>query len=88
METYWLKDTPYLTGQEPTIADLSAACELAQTNAITKLASFKPEFAKVYAWLDRMLQIPVMKEIHAKTLPQLGKFFNQIDEQNSDDAKL
>ena len=29
METYWLASTPYLTGSEPTIADLSAACELA-----------------------------------------------------------
>ncbi len=88
METYWLKDAPYLTGQEPTIADLSAACELAQTTTITKLASFKPEFPKVFAWLDRMLQIPVMKEIHAKALPQLAKFFKQMDDQNSDDAKL
>lgn len=88
METYWLKDTPYLTGSEPTIADISAACELAQTNAITKLAAFKPKFPKVYAWLERMLAIPEMKSIHEKVIPQLTKFFNQIDEQNEPQAKL
>ena len=69
IETYWLKETPYLTGQEPTIADLSAACELAQTNAIPKFAAFKPKYPKVYAWLDRMLTIPEMKAIHDKAIP-------------------
>ena len=31
MERYWLKDNPYIAGNEISIADLSAACELAQT---------------------------------------------------------
>ena len=89
METYWLKETPYLTGNEPTIADLSAACELAQTNAIGKLAAFRPQYTKVYAWLERMLAIPEMKTIHEKVIPQLAKFFKQIDDQNGDsEAKL
>ena len=61
MEKYWLDSTPYLNGTEPTIADLSAACELAQTNAIPFFDDYPKKYPKVYAWLKRMLEIPEMK---------------------------
>ena len=85
MEQYWLKDTPYLTGDAVTIADLSAACELAQTKSISLFAEYPSKYPKVYMWLERMLAIPEMKEIHDKVLPGLAKFFKRID---SNDAKL
>jgi len=74
METYWLKDTLYLTGNEVTIADLSAACELAQTKANRLFDSYSQEYPKVYAWLDRMLAIQEVKELHSIVLPKLAKF--------------
>lgn len=74
METYWLKDSPYLTGTEVTIADLSAACELAQTKAIKVFDDYPSKYPKVFAWLERMLAIPEMKEIHDKVLPPMRSF--------------
>lgn len=69
MENYWLKETSYLTGDQITIADISAACELAQTKANPVFDDFPKKYPKVYAWLDRMLAIPEMKAIHDKVLP-------------------
>jgi glutathione S-transferase len=80
MERYWLKDTPYLNGAEPTLADISAACELAQTKAIKLFDSYPQEFPKAYTWLDRMLAIPEMKELHSTVIPYLSKFFSKLDE--------
>ena len=67
-----------------TIADLSAACELAQTKANPLFASNPEKYPKVYAWLERMLAISEMKSIHEKVLPKLAQFFKQIDEQNTE----
>ena len=86
METYWLKDPKqlYLIGNEITLADLSAACELAQINPL-KLVQEK-DFPKVFAWLNRMLAIPEMKEIHDRVVPMMGKYFKKIDEQTAKEA--
>lgn len=81
MENYWLKDTPYLTGAEVTIADLSAACELAQTTAFAIFQDYPAKYPKVYAWLARMLAIPEMKAVHDRVLPKVTQFFKQADEQ-------
>ena len=88
METYWLAQTPYLTGAEPTIADLSAACELAQTKAIPFFDDYPQKYPKVYAWLERMLNIPEINELHGKVIPGLRKFFKSIDDQEKGEAKL
>lgn len=86
LETYWLANTPYLNSDQPTIADISAACELAQTTTLLLFVDNPKKFPKVYAWLERMLAMPGMKEIHDKTLPFMAKFFKKMDEQNQ--AKL
>jgi glutathione S-transferase len=88
MEKYWLESTPYLNGTEPSIADLSAACELAQTNAIPFFDDYPKKYPKVYAWLKRMLEIPEMKQIHEKVIPGLRKFFKSRDEEEKNEAKL
>ncbi len=80
METYWLKDTQFITGSEMTIADLSAACELAQTTACALFAEYPKKYPKVYAWLDRMLAVPEIKEIHDKVLPKLAQFLKTVDD--------
>ena len=81
MDFYFLKtDTqPYLMGTELTIADISAACELAQITA-TNQAGIIQDFPRVSKWLDRVLDLPGMKEIHQKILPLLKKSFQKTDE--------
>ena len=81
METYWLKDENqlYLIGNEISIADLSAACELAQTRAASEL-KLVSEYPKVTKWLNRMLEIKEMKEIHGKVIPVMAKFVEKANE--------
>lgn len=75
MENHWLADSDqlYLTSNEVTIADLSAACELAQ---LIPLEGHRiREFPKINAWLSRVLEIPEVKELHSVVLPTLKKVF-------------
>ena len=53
-----------------TLADFSAACELAQVKA-TNIESIIKDYPKVHKWLERMLTIPEFKEIHDYALPML-----------------
>lgn len=56
MEEYWLSDNKnkkFLITNQITLADLSAACELAQTRAIDLNLSEK--YPKVNAWLERIM---------------------------------
>ncbi|XP_023707304.1 glutathione S-transferase theta-1 [Cryptotermes secundus] len=52
IENVWLKDTPYLTGNEITIADLLGACEIEQT----RIAQYdaRTEYPKIATWLERV----------------------------------
>ena len=64
-----LSKTSYLCGNEMTIADLSAACELDQTRFIGYDLSPYP---KTQAWLFKMIdEQPVVLEIH-KTMRKLA----------------
>lgn len=87
LENYWLKETPYLCGNEITIADLSAACELAQSTAVPLLVETMQKYPKVRAWHERMLAIPEMKEVHDKALPGLKKFAQIMEEKRAKEAK-
>ena len=60
-----LTKTPYLCGDEMTIADLSAACELDQTRFID--LDLTP-YPKVKAWLYKMIdESPPVLELHKQT---------------------
>lgn len=54
IENVWLKDTPYLTGNEITIADLLGVCEIEQP----RMAGYdaRTEYPKIAAWMDRVHQ--------------------------------
>lgn len=54
MENIWLKDHPFVCGEDVTIADLFGACELEQT----KMAGYDPRNGrpKLSAWLSRLEQ--------------------------------
>lgn len=60
MET-WLAKQQYLTGEEMTIADISAICELTQLELIQY--DYTP-YPKVKAWYDRLRALPEVRETH------------------------
>ena len=76
METYWLKNESqtYLCGNDITIADISGACELAQLLATDKATEIN-KYPKVQKWLNNMLSLPEMQEVHDKVIPMLKKSF-------------
>jgi len=53
MGDYFLKDQPFIGGQEISIADIQAACELAQLEIIGEDVQFKSN-PKVAAWYERV----------------------------------
>ena len=46
------------------------------------------DFPRVSQWLDRMLALPELKEVHEKVLPLLKKAFQRVDENTDAAAKL
>ncbi|PSN54355.1 Glutathione S-transferase theta-1 [Blattella germanica] len=52
LEDVWLKDTPYLTGNTITIADLLGVCEVEQP----RMGGYDPrtEYPKVAAWMEKV----------------------------------
>ena len=70
IESVFLKDTKFLAGDEISIADLSAACEIMQL----KCTPFDfGKFPKLEEWLNRCMEYPEMKEAHKVFLNNLPK---------------
>jgi len=53
MADYFLKDQPFIGGQDISIADIQAICELSQLEIIGEDVQFKSN-PKVAAWYDRV----------------------------------
>lgn len=73
----WLADCDYLAGGEPTIADLSATCELVQLEAMRYNLN---DFSAVEHWLDRMKRTPHYAESHEawnRVLPRLQQKWDE-----------
>ena len=70
IEQYWM-GAQFMFGSEPTIADLSLACELAQLSAINFPMT---DYPKTVKWLELMLALPEMKEVHKDSIPKLIAF--------------
>eukprot|EP00347_Sterkiella_histriomuscorum_P010089 403338718 len=88
MDTYWLSNSEYLVGNQLTLADISAACELNQITASNQ-APLIEQFPKVSKWLKKINEeLPAMKEVNDKGLPMLAKYFKKIDKQEQEQAKL
>ncbi len=88
MEIYWLKDEShkYLVGNEITLADLSAACELASLLPIKE--DILKDFPKLKQWLLMMLEIPEMQELHKNIMEVQKKAYARIDSARENAAKL
>lgn len=58
----WLEETnAYLAGTQPSIADLSACCEL----EMLKMINFEwDQYTHVTAWMVRMFQLKEVKDAH------------------------
>eukprot|EP00347_Sterkiella_histriomuscorum_P001079 403373409 len=80
LETYWLADPSkkYLITNEITIADLSAACEIAQLLPLE--SEILRQYPKVMKWLNQICMIPQVKELHQLVLPQLKRVYKENQE--------
>jgi glutathione S-transferase len=71
METGWLANTPYLTGEQLTLADFAAYVEIGQLQpGFTNVYDFSP-FPNVRRWLDAMKQVDGHDDVHV-VLAELG----------------
>lgn len=57
----WLGKTKYICGDEISIADLTAICEVTQLGFISKDIS---EYTNVSRWVKEMREIPEVKKVH------------------------
>ena len=71
LENGWLAQTRYLTGDQLTIADMSAYVEIGQLQSkFTNVYDFAP-FPNIARWLEDMNQVAYHDEVHA-SLYELG----------------
>ena len=71
LEDGWLAQSRYLTGDQLTIADMSAYVEIGQLQSkFTNVYDFAP-FPNIRRWLDDMNQVDYHDEVHA-SLHELG----------------
>jgi glutathione S-transferase len=71
LDTGWLADSRYLTGANPTIADIAAYVEIGQLQpGFTNLFDFGP-FPNVQRWLESMQQVDGHDDVHV-VLRELG----------------
>lgn len=71
-----LHERPFLTGDAPTIADISAYCELDQL-WYGKLFDFEP-FPEVASWMKKMQQLPQHDEIRRSLFKLCEKFQSKL----------
>lgn len=71
LESGWLANNPYLTGEQITLADFAAYVEIGQLQPeFTNVYDFSP-FPLVRAWLARMKQVDGHDDVHV-VLAELG----------------
>lgn len=71
LETGWLANTTYLTGEQPSIADIAAYVEIGQLQPqFTNVYNFG-EYPKVQQWLNNMQQLKGHDDVHV-VLSELG----------------
>lgn len=71
MDTGWLAQSRYLTGEQLTLADFAAYVEIGQLQPqFTNVYDFEP-FSNVRRWLNDMQQIPGHDDVHV-VLAELG----------------
>lgn len=71
LETGWLEDSPYIAGDQVTIADFAAYVEIGQLQPeFTNVYDFS-EFPKVRSWMERLKALPGHDDVHV-VLSELG----------------
>ncbi|KAH8966589.1 hypothetical protein BDL97_03G033700 [Sphagnum fallax] len=88
METVWLKDSPFLAGgSQPSIADISSACELQQLKCLDKEESgaLLAPYEKVKAWMVAVEEFtaPYFVEVHGG----LEKFAKILEDKRKSEAE-
>lgn len=83
VENFWLKDHPYLTGNQLSIADILGACEIEQP----RMAGYDPTEGrpKIKAWLERISNDlhPHYNEVHEAIYKISKKHGGQVPDSQS-----
>jgi hypothetical protein len=56
MESFWLRDSPYIQAKEPSIADLQFSCELEQLCLLDKVRSNLPSSEPICCLASKLVQ--------------------------------
>jgi len=70
IEDIFLQDKKFLCGEEMSIADLSACCEIIQLHMVK--FDFSP-YPKIAKWLERCFESQIMKDVHSFLFSVLTK---------------
>ncbi|KAJ8042954.1 Glutathione S-transferase T1 [Holothuria leucospilota] len=72
IENYFLKDRPFIAGEEISIADLLGVCEIVQVGSVN--VDFAKDYPVMKAWIQRVRNEtnPNFDEVH-KILYKIGK---------------
>lgn len=75
MDNYFLKDTPYLSSEKISLADLFGACEMMQLNACHEQGLYE-NMPRVRDWMERVKSEtnPYFDEAHQVTNTVAGRF--------------
>ncbi|XP_013108646.1 glutathione S-transferase 1 [Stomoxys calcitrans] len=74
MESF-LKDHPYLCGDNMTIADMCCVATITSVNDVAPIDEFK--FPKFLAWLKRMAELPYYKDTNEEGAEELKRIFKE-----------
>ncbi|KAK3084631.1 hypothetical protein FSP39_016586 [Pinctada imbricata] len=87
MDTYFLKDKPFLCGDEISVADLLGACELKQLDSVEEEGMYTDN-PKVTAWINRVRDTvgPMFDECH-ESIMQVKDIYKMF-QQSSKESKL
>lgn len=76
----FLEKTPYLCGDDLTIADL---CLVASVTSVNSIAPMDPEkHGKIFKWIERLAQLPYYEEKNAKGAEGLQEGVRQLHQKN------
>ncbi|ALC40888.1 CG16936 [Drosophila busckii] len=69
----FLKDHPYLCGDDITIADFCCVATVTSVNDVAPIDEFK--FSKVHAWLKKLAELPYYQDTNAEGADELKAIF-------------
>jgi len=71
----FLKESPYLCGEDLTIADFCCIATITSVNDVARIDEYK--FPKVLAWMKRLAELPYYQSTNAEGAEELKQLFKE-----------